>query len=46
MLNVKTLRPLKHYFPEDLMSFERRLCMINQEGPTFVFRDKIMLNEI
>jgi hypothetical protein len=24
MLNVKVLRPLKHYFPEDLMSFRRR----------------------
>jgi hypothetical protein len=46
MLNVKALRPLKHYFPEDLMSFGRRLWMINHEGPTFVFRDKIMRNEI
>jgi hypothetical protein len=46
MLNVKTLRPLKHYFPEDLMSFGRRLWVINHEGPTFVFRDKIMQNEI
>jgi hypothetical protein len=25
MLNVKALRPLKHYFPKDLMSFGRRL---------------------
>jgi hypothetical protein len=25
ILNVKALRPLKHYFPEDLMSFGRRL---------------------
>jgi hypothetical protein len=24
MLNIKGLRPLKHYFPEDLMSFGRR----------------------
>jgi hypothetical protein len=46
MLNVKALRPLKHYIPEDLMSFGRRLWMINHEGPTFVFRDKIMRNEI
>jgi hypothetical protein len=46
MLNVKVVRPLKHYFPQDLMSFERRLWMINHEGPTFVFRDKIMRNEI
>jgi hypothetical protein len=25
MLNVKALRPLKHYIPKDLMSFGRRL---------------------
>jgi hypothetical protein len=25
MLNVKTLHPLKHYFPKDLMSFGRWL---------------------
>jgi hypothetical protein len=24
MLNVKALRPMKHYFPEDLMCFGRR----------------------
>jgi hypothetical protein len=42
MLNVKALRPLKHYFPEDLMSFGLRSWMINHEGPTFVFRYKIM----
>jgi hypothetical protein len=24
MLNINTLRPLKHYFPKDLMSFRRR----------------------
>jgi hypothetical protein len=46
MLNVKALRLLKHYIPEDLMSFERRLWMINHEVPTFVFRDKVMRNEI
>jgi hypothetical protein len=46
MLNVKALRPLKHYFPEDLMSFGRRLWLINYEGPTFVIRNKIMRNEI
>jgi hypothetical protein len=46
MLNVKALRPLKHYFLEDLMSFGRRLWMMNHEGPTFVLRDKIMRNEI
>jgi hypothetical protein len=46
MLNVKALRPLKHYFPEDLMSFGRRSLMINHEGPTFVFRNKTMLSEI
>jgi hypothetical protein len=45
MLNVKALRPLKHYFPGDLMSFGRRLRMINHEGPTFVIKDKIMRNE-
>jgi hypothetical protein len=46
MLNVKALRPLKHYFPEDLMSFGRRSWMINHEGPTFVFKNKTMQNEI
>jgi hypothetical protein len=46
MLNVKALRPLKHYFPEDLMSFGRRSWMINYEGPTFVIRSKIMRNKI
>jgi hypothetical protein len=46
MLNVNTLRPLKHYFPEDLMSFRRRSWMINYEGPTFVIRSKIMRNKI
>jgi hypothetical protein len=46
MLNVKVLRPLKHYFPEDLMSFGRRSWMINHEGPTFVFRNKTMQNKI
>jgi hypothetical protein len=46
MLNVKVLRPLKHYFPEDLMSFGRRLWMINHEGLTFVFKNETMQNEI
>jgi hypothetical protein len=46
MLNVKALRPLKHYFLEDLMSFGRRSWMINYEGPTFVIKNKIMRNEI
>jgi hypothetical protein len=27
MLNDNTLRPLKHYFPKDLMNFERRFKM-------------------
>jgi hypothetical protein len=42
MLNGKAFRPLKHYFPEDLMSFGRRSWMINYEGSTFVIRSKIM----
>jgi protein-arginine kinase len=58
MLNVKIIRPLKHYFPEDLMSFGRRSWMVNHEDPIFVswmvnhedhifvFRDKTMRNEI
>jgi hypothetical protein len=46
MLNIKALRPLKHYFPEDLMNFGRRSWMINYEGPTFVVRSKIMRNKI
>jgi hypothetical protein len=25
MLNIKALRPLKHYFPLDIMDFRRRL---------------------
>jgi hypothetical protein len=25
MLNIKALRPSKHYFPSDIMNFERRL---------------------
>jgi hypothetical protein len=25
MLNINVLRPLKHYFPKDLMNFGRRL---------------------
>jgi hypothetical protein len=46
MLNIKALRPLKHYFPEDLMSFGRRSKMMNYEGLTFVVRSKIMQNKI
>jgi hypothetical protein len=46
MLNVKTLRPLKHYFPKDLMSFGRRLWIIYHEGHTFVIKDKTVWNEI
>jgi hypothetical protein len=46
MLNVKALRPLKHYFPKDLMSFGRRLRIIYHEGHTFVIKDKTMQNEI
>jgi hypothetical protein len=46
MLNIKTLRPLKHYFPEDLMSFGRRSKMMNYKGLTFVVRNKIMQNKI
>jgi hypothetical protein len=32
MLNVNVLRPLKHYFLEDLMNFGRRLQWDNYEG--------------
>jgi hypothetical protein len=32
MLNVNVLRPLKHYFLEDLMNFGRRLKRDNYEG--------------
>jgi hypothetical protein len=46
MLNIKTLRPLKHYFPEDLMSFGRRLKMLNYGGLTFIVRSKITQNKI
>jgi hypothetical protein len=46
MLNIKTLRPRKHYFTKDLMSFGRRLKMMNYEGLTFVVRSKIMQNKI
>jgi hypothetical protein len=46
MLNVKALRPLKHYLPKDLMSFGRRSWMKNYEGPTFVIRSNIMRNKI
>jgi hypothetical protein len=42
MLNIKALRLLKHYFPEDLMNFGRRSRMMNYEGLTFVIRSKIM----
>jgi DNA-directed RNA polymerase delta subunit len=46
MLTVKALRPLKHYFPKDLMSFGRRLWIIYHEGRTFVIKDKTIWNEI
>jgi hypothetical protein len=46
MLNVNALRPLKHYFPKDLMSFGRRSQAIYHEGHTFVIRHKRMRNEI
>jgi hypothetical protein len=46
MLNIKALRPLKHYFLEDLMSFGRRSNMMNYEGLTFVVKNKIMQNKI
>jgi hypothetical protein len=46
MLNAKVLRPLKHYFPKDLMSFGRRLGIIYHEGHVFVIKGKIMQNEI
>jgi hypothetical protein len=32
MLNVNVLRPLKHYFLEDIMNFGRRLKRHNYEG--------------
>jgi hypothetical protein len=32
MLNVNVLRPLKHYFLEDLMNFGRRLKWYNYES--------------
>jgi hypothetical protein len=46
MLNVKALRPMKHFIPEDLMCFGRRSWMKNHEGLAFVIRDKTMQNEI
>jgi hypothetical protein len=46
MLNVKVLRPMKHFIPEDLMCFGRRSWMKNHEGLAFVIRDKTMQNEI
>jgi hypothetical protein len=46
MLNAKALRPLKHYFPNDLMNFGRRLGIIYHEGHAFVIKGKIMQNEI
>jgi hypothetical protein len=38
MLNIDVLRPLKHYFPKDLMNFGRRLQWWNYEGITFVIK--------
>jgi hypothetical protein len=38
MLNINVLRPLKHYFPKDLMNFGRRPRVEYHEG--YTFRDK------
>ena len=38
MLNINALRPLKHYFPKDLMNFGRRSWAKYHEGHTFVIR--------
>jgi hypothetical protein len=46
MSDVKALRPLKHYFPKDLMIFGRRLWIIYHEDCTFVIKDKTIQNEI
>jgi hypothetical protein len=47
MLNINVLRPLKHYFPKDLMNFGRRLQRHNYEGYIFVIEfSKIIQNNI
>jgi hypothetical protein len=38
MLNINALRPLKHYFPKDLMNFGRRPWAEYYEGFTFVIK--------
>jgi hypothetical protein len=38
MLNINALRPLKHYFPKDLMNFGRRPRAKYYEGFTFVIK--------
>jgi hypothetical protein len=46
MLNNNALRPLKHYFPKDLMNFGRRSRTEYHEGHTFVVRQTTMRNKI
>jgi hypothetical protein len=46
MLNNNDLRPLKHYFPKDLMNFGRRPRTECHEGHTFVTKHKIIRNKI
>jgi hypothetical protein len=46
MLNNNVLRPLKHYFPKDLMNFGRRPRTEYHEGHTFVIGHTIMRNKI
>jgi hypothetical protein len=45
MLNNNVLRPLKHYFPKDLMNFGRRPQTEYYEGHTFVVRHTTMRNK-
>jgi hypothetical protein len=46
MLNNNVLRPLKHYFPKDLMNFGRRPRIEYHEGHAFVIGHTIMRNKI
>jgi ribonucleotide reductase beta subunit family protein with ferritin-like domain len=49
MLSINALRPLKHYLPKDLMSFERRSRVKYYEDFTFVIilvKQQTMRNEI
>jgi hypothetical protein len=46
MLNNNDLRPLKHYFPKDLMNFGRRPRAECHKGHTFVTKHKIIRNKI